>query len=479
MTNTNSPAEPTPSNPAAGTTAAAVTGKPFRKAPRRATSAAGAPLATSSPAPALLVIDASGMIVPPPVAPAPESPNLGALDSLETFDAGTAPSPDAAAIDVLETDGAPVEPETVIAAETAAEDAVEAEPTPLERKSEPAEAQTPLDADTVTTAADGADAGTEANNDADAGTDTALVVEEKIAAEEPDKAVPAEVVAAERTGVEPGDDMATSTQTLEAGVPDSERPDSEVSVEGTAPSDATLSDPDSIADTQATTDAAVATASESDAADTDTVESVPAETDTAAAPISRRERRLAEQQAENGGAPVAALSATENVGGGSSGPDDTDADSDSDSDNDSQESADSTQRASAAKSKPRTKRNRFVAAIRGCSSCWSYPQWWWPREPCCRGQRWTWPTIRQLNASAKQPGKQPARCKQVPSPWQMQQPLLWCARNYPPPPHTWGSRLRHSAMACPVMDQQQQQRHRRHQPSPNSSRASQQMPIRS
>ena len=362
MTNTNSPAEPTPSNPAAGTTAAAVTGKPVRKAPRRATSAAGAPLATSSPAPALLVIDASGMIVPPPVAPAPESPNLGALDSLETFDGGTAPSPDATAIDVLETDGAPVEPETVIAAETATEDAAEAEPTPLEPKSEPAGAQTPLDADTVTTAADGADAGTE-TNDADAGTDTALVVEEKIAAEEPDKAVPAEVVAAERTGVEPGDDMATSTQTLEAGVPDSERPDSEVSVEGTAPSDATLSDPDSIADTQATTDAAVATASESDAAETDTVESGPVETDTAAAPISRRERRLAEQQAENGGAPVAALSATENVGGGSSGPDDTDADSDSDSD--SQESADSAQRASAGKSKPRTKRNRFVAAIRG------------------------------------------------------------------------------------------------------------------
>ena len=429
MTNTNSPAEPTPSNPAAGTTAAAATGKPARKGPRRATAAAGAPVAKTSPAPALLVIDANGMIVPPPVVPASESPAPHAPDSPEspeTFDAGITPSADAAAIDVVESDSAPAEPETVIAAETAedaAGDTVVAEPIPAERKSEPAEAQTPLDAGTVRTgavragtvrpAADGADAGTEdkTNTDKDADTDTALVVKEKIAAEGPDEAAPAEVVAAEPTGVEPNDEMATSTEAIEArvtdsGVPDSAVPDSEVpgsavpdvdvpasevpvrdtNVEATAQQAATLADPDSNADTQITEDVAEPAASESDAAESgpsesgtadtvpvksdivETAGSGPADTASAAAavPISRRERRLAEQQAENGGEVIAALSVTENAGRGNSGPDDAVTDvTDADSDSNSEAAPESAQRARAGKSKPRTKRNRFVAAIRG------------------------------------------------------------------------------------------------------------------
>ena len=435
MTNTNSPAEPTPSNPAAGTTAAAATGKPARKGPRRATAAAGAPVAKTSPAPALLVIDANGMIVPPPVVPASESPAPHAPDSPdspespespETFDAGVTPSADAAAIDVVESDSAPAEPETVIAAETAedaAGDTVVAEPIPAERKSEPAEAQTPLDAGTVRTgavragtvrpAADGADAGTEdkTNTDKDADTDTALVVKEKIAAEGPDEAAPAEVVAAEPTGVEPNDEMATSTEAIEGSVtdsrvPDSAVPDSEVPgsavpdvdvpasgvpvrdtrVEATAQQGATLADPDSNADTQVTEDAAEPAASESDAAESgpaesgaadtvpvksdivETAGSGPADTASAAAavPISRRERRLAEQQAENGGEVIAALSVTENAGRGNSGPDDAVTDvTDADSDSNSKAAPESAQRARAGKSKPRTKRNRFVAAIRG------------------------------------------------------------------------------------------------------------------
>nr|WP_306299986.1 DUF4439 domain-containing protein [Arthrobacter sp. BF1] len=361
------------------------------------------------------------MIVPPPVVPASESPAPHAPDSPETFDAGIAPSSDAAAIDVVESHSAPAEPETVIAAETAedaAGDTVVAEPIPAERKSEPAEAQTPLDAGTVRAgavrpAADGADAGTEdkTNTDKDADTDTALVVEEKIAAEGPDEAAPAEVVAAEPTGVEPNDEMATSTEAIEGSVtdsrvPDSAVPDSEVPgsavpdvdvpasgvpvrdtrVEATAQQGATLADPDSNADTQVTEDAAEPAASESDAAESgpaesgaadtvpvksdivETAGSGPADTASAAAavPISRRERRLAEQQAENGGEVIAALSVTENAGRGNSGPDDAVTDvTDADSDSNSKAAPESAQRARAGKSKPRTKRNRFVAAIRG------------------------------------------------------------------------------------------------------------------
>lgn len=327
MTNTNSPAEPTPSNPVAGTTAAAATGKPARKAPRRATAAAGAPLATTSPAPALLVIDANGMIVPPPAMSAPESPDRAApvdpdapvsLDVPETFDAGTASSPDAAAIEVVQS------------------------------------------ADT--------------DVDTEAGTDAAVAVEEKIAAEDPDKedpdkagpdkAVPAEVAAPEPTAVEPSDGISTSTKAIDdsardSELPDQEVPDSEASVAETAPSDATLAAPDSIANAQAPADTAVTAGTDNDTlAATDTATG----TSTGTAPISRRERRLAEQ-AENGEAPIAAFSATKETGLGNSRTEDEDGNADAVDDR--QILADSVRGATARKAKPRAKRNRFVASIRG------------------------------------------------------------------------------------------------------------------
>ncbi|MGN5733888.1 DUF4439 domain-containing protein [Arthrobacter psychrochitiniphilus] len=62
MTNPNPSAEPNASDPDAKIPAVI---SPVRKAPRRATAAAGSPVAKTSAAPAILVIDANGMIVPP------------------------------------------------------------------------------------------------------------------------------------------------------------------------------------------------------------------------------------------------------------------------------------------------------------------------------------------------------------------------------------------------------------------------------
>ncbi|MET4002574.1 hypothetical protein ABIB48_001290 [Arthrobacter sp. UYCu511] len=62
MTNPNPSAEPNASDPDAKILAVI---SPVRKAPRRATAAAGSPVAKTSAAPAILVIDANGMIVPP------------------------------------------------------------------------------------------------------------------------------------------------------------------------------------------------------------------------------------------------------------------------------------------------------------------------------------------------------------------------------------------------------------------------------
>ena len=100
MTHPNPPAEPDSTVKAAATVAPANAAKTSRKAPRRATAAAGAPSSMESSTPAILVIDANGMMVPAPAAPEAEQ----AAQSQDTSDAGHSPAADPAPLEVAETE---------------------------------------------------------------------------------------------------------------------------------------------------------------------------------------------------------------------------------------------------------------------------------------------------------------------------------------------------------------------------------------
>lgn len=109
MTHPNPPAEPkSPTEPestlepvASGATKAReATGKPARKAPPRVTAAAGAPASTRSSAPAILVFDANGMMVPATATPTDEQP----AKPQDPSDAENSPAADAAPIEVAESE---------------------------------------------------------------------------------------------------------------------------------------------------------------------------------------------------------------------------------------------------------------------------------------------------------------------------------------------------------------------------------------
>lgn len=124
MTHPNPTAEPDTTLDAAtpaATGAPGTAGKPARKAPRRATAAAGAPASVASSAPAILVIDANGMMVPAPVTPETERP----AQAQDTSDAEKSPATDAAPLEVAES--ALAEPEAVEALEAVEAEAVESE----------------------------------------------------------------------------------------------------------------------------------------------------------------------------------------------------------------------------------------------------------------------------------------------------------------------------------------------------------------
>lgn len=139
MTHPNPTAEPDTTLDAAtpgATGAPGTAAKPARKAPRRATAAAGAPASVASSAPAILVIDANGMMVPAPVTPETERP----AQAQDTFDAEKSPAVDAAPLEVAES--ALAEPEAV-EAEAVESEVIESRPVDSKSVDTAATADTP------------------------------------------------------------------------------------------------------------------------------------------------------------------------------------------------------------------------------------------------------------------------------------------------------------------------------------------------
>lgn len=139
MTHPNPTAEPDTTLDAAtpaATGAPGTAGKPARKAPRRATAAAGAPASVASSAPAILVIDANGMMVPAPVTPETERP----AQAQDTSDAEKSPATDAAPLEVAES--ALAEPEAV-EAEAVESEVIESRPVDSKSVDTAATADTP------------------------------------------------------------------------------------------------------------------------------------------------------------------------------------------------------------------------------------------------------------------------------------------------------------------------------------------------
>ena len=135
MTHPNPQAEPDSTVKAAAPGAPATAAKPSRKAPRRATAAAGAPSSMEQSAPAILVIDANGMMVPAPAAAEAEQ----AAQSQDTSDAGHSPAADPAPLGVAEAAvaGAEVAEAEAVDSQSVEPDAMEPQSVQLEPESEP------------------------------------------------------------------------------------------------------------------------------------------------------------------------------------------------------------------------------------------------------------------------------------------------------------------------------------------------------
>ncbi|MEO6530101.1 MAG: DUF4439 domain-containing protein [Specibacter sp.] len=104
MTNPSSPADSAPNAPAVAVTAAPVAAaKPSRKGPRRATAPAGAPAKARAGAPALLVIGADGMIVPTP------APYFSAAEAAATDSAAPASARSESAVPAVPYESTPAE----------------------------------------------------------------------------------------------------------------------------------------------------------------------------------------------------------------------------------------------------------------------------------------------------------------------------------------------------------------------------------
>ncbi|MEV8180395.1 DUF4439 domain-containing protein [Specibacter sp. NPDC078692] len=142
MTHPNPTAEPDTTLDAAtpgATGAPGTAGKPARKAPRRATAAAGAPASVESSTPAILVIDANGMMVPTPVTPVTPEIERPA-QAQDTSDTGKSPAVDAAPLEVAESAVAKPEP---VEAEAVESEVVESRPVDSKSVDTAATADTP------------------------------------------------------------------------------------------------------------------------------------------------------------------------------------------------------------------------------------------------------------------------------------------------------------------------------------------------
>lgn len=324
MTHPNPTAEPDTTLDAAtpgATGAPGTAGKPARKAPRRATAAAGAPASVASSAPAILVIDANGMMVPAPVTP--ETPETERpAQAQDTFDAEKSPAVDAAPLEVAES--ALAEPEAVEALEAEAVESEVVESRSVDSKSvetaATADAPSPASGSLV---ASPEDSKLESDSESEPKSESAPEAEP-----EPESAPKLEPESEPKSESEP-----EAAPELEPEPEPKSEPESESEP---APSDSLPS---------------MAAADEGDTPST-TVEAVAEVTPVS---LSRRERRLAEQQDENNTTSAAvATTVAEGTDSGSIT---------SESSASTEEPAPDSGRTNPGK--PPRKRNRFVTFFRG------------------------------------------------------------------------------------------------------------------
>lgn len=377
MTNPDSQAGPEatlPSNDAAAADKPA--GTSAGKGPRRATAPAGSPAKTAVTAPALLVISADGMIVPTsPASPAGAGNNEAGKSPAEVAEAaktdtdstvdligvegtrteaaggGIEDSASASAsAKKLSTTGLPAEDESVgaeIAITAPATDHADAAAVVGDKDTPSIAEDSALPASTALEVPDEAettvDAGPEEASESAAGPATAAVAA-AVAREKPNKA-----------------------ESPNAGTPDGE---AESPITGTADGGAGTAEAAALA-SDASGDEGSSPLSDDNQTDTAQSDATPADTTTEdQAPLSRRERRLAEQRLDSGVEPGASappmLSADDPAAGPATGTAKTGTAAAAKETSEPDDTTDSDSAARAARRPtPVKKRNRFVAFIRG------------------------------------------------------------------------------------------------------------------